>query len=65
MVLQTERSGWRLEGEERKGLIERRGERRGVLIVRMDSLVKVRMKRLAKSSPTLAKRARMGHPNSF
>jgi hypothetical protein len=36
-----------------------------VLTVPMNPLVRVRVKRLAKSSPTLANPARMGHPNSF
>jgi hypothetical protein len=51
--------------EEKKELRERRRRPRKVLIVRMNSLVRLRVKRLGESSPTLAKIARMGHPNSF
>jgi hypothetical protein len=36
MVLQMESGGWRLEGKEKKGLTERRIERRREVIVRMN-----------------------------
>jgi hypothetical protein len=51
--------------EEKKELRERCRGPRKALIVRMNRLVSLRVKRLAKNSPALAKSARMGHPNSF
>jgi hypothetical protein len=39
-VLRRESRGWRLEGEEKKGLIERRRKPRAVLVVRMNPLEK-------------------------
>jgi hypothetical protein len=54
--------GWRLEGEEKKEFRGKNAGRRKVMIVRMNALVRARVKRLAKNSPTLASLARMGHP---